>query len=72
MTNIDFFTQKSSFIPLIFGVDSISTGSRVVSAHYENTPMQYTAIFHGGTNDNFQMNNCDNFRIFAQNINRGS
>ena len=24
--------------------------------HYENTPMQYTAIFHGCENDNFQLN----------------
>ena len=23
--------------------------------HYENTPMQYTAIFHDCKNDNFQM-----------------
>ena len=36
--------------------------------HYENTPMQYTAIFHGCKNDNFQMKNCDTFLIFAQNI----
>ena len=31
--------------------------------------MQYTAIFHGCKNDNFQMKNCDIFLIFAQNIN---
>ena len=30
--------------------DSIQTVS-----HYANTPMQYTAIFHGRKNDNFQM-----------------
>ena len=35
--------------------------------HYENTPMQYTAIFHGIKNDNFQMKMCDVFLIFAQN-----
>ena len=34
-------------------------------------PMQYTAIFHGYKNDNFQMKNCDIFLIFAQNIDRG-
>ena len=39
--------------------------------HYENTPMQYTAIFHGCENDNFQMTNCDVFLIFAQNIDYG-
>ena len=40
-------------------------------AHCENTPMQYTAIFHGRKNDNFQMKNCDIFNIFAQKIDRG-
>ena len=39
--------------------------------HYENMPMQYTAIFHGCKNDNFQMKKVDNFLIFAQNIDRG-
>ena len=39
--------------------------------HYENTPMQYTAIFHCCKNDNFQMKNSDIFLIFAQNIDRG-
>ena len=38
------------------------------SAHYENTSIQYTAIFHGLKNDNFQMKNCD---IFVQNIDCG-
>ena len=32
-----------------------------LTAHYENTPMQYSAIFHGYKNDNFQMKNCDIF-----------
>ena len=36
--------------------------------HYENTPMQYTAIFRGSKNDNFQLNSFDYFHIFAQNI----
>ena len=39
--------------------------------HYENTPMQYTAIFHRCKNDKFQIKNCDIFLIFAQNIDRG-
>ena len=34
-------------------------------------PMQYTAIFYGCKNDNFQMKNCDIFHIFAQGIDRG-
>ena len=29
--------------------------------HYENTPMQYAAIFKGCKNGNFQMKNCDIF-----------
>ena len=39
--------------------------------HYAYMPVQYTAIFHGRKNDNFQMKNCDIFLIFAQNIDRG-
>ena len=27
-----------------------------ISVHYANTPMQYTAVFDGCKNDNFQMN----------------
>ena len=38
--------------------------------HYENTPIQYTVIFHGCKNHNFLMKNCDTFLIFAQNIDR--
>ena len=36
--------------------------------HYVNIPMQYTAIFHGCKNDNFQLIFFDCFHIFAQNI----
>ena len=39
--------------------------------HYANMPVEYTAIFYGCKNDNFQMKNCDIFLIFAQNIDRG-
>ena len=39
--------------------------------HYEYTPMQYTAIFHGCKIDHFQMKNSDIFLIFAQNIDCG-
>ena len=39
---------------------------------YDDTPNQYTAIFHGCKNDNFQMKNGDIFLIFAQNIDRGA
>ena len=41
------------------------------SYHYENTPMQYTVIFHCCENVNFQMKNYDIFLIFAQNIDCG-
>ena len=37
-------------------------------AHYANTPMQYTTIFHGCKNENVQMKNCNIFLIFAQKI----
>ena len=36
--------------------------------HYANTPMQYTAIFHGCKNDHFQMKIFNIFLIFALNI----
>ena len=39
--------------------------------HYENMPMQHTAIFHGSKNDNFQLKVFDYFHIFAKNIDCG-
>ena len=42
-----------------------------LSYHYDNTHLQYTAIFHGFKNDNSQMKKCVIFLIFAQNIDRG-
>ena len=39
--------------------------------HYDNTPMQYTAIFHGCKNVHFQMKFFNIFLIFAQNIDCG-
>ena len=36
--------------------------------NYENTPMQYTAIFHGCKKDNFQTKSFYYFHIFALNI----
>ena len=50
-------------------VKVISIPSR--SIHYENTPMQYTVIFHGLKNANFPMKNCDIILIVAQNIDFG-
>ena len=42
-----------------------------MSVHYANTPMQYTAIFHGCKNVYFQVYFLNIFRIFAQNIDCG-
>ena len=39
--------------------------------HYENTPMQNTAIFHGCKNVHFQIIFFNIFLIFAQNIGCG-
>ena len=36
-----------------------------VSSHYENTPMQYTAIVHGCKKINFLMKNHNIFSFFA-------
>ena len=33
--------------------------------HYYNRPRQYTAVFNGRKNDNFQMKNCNFFLTFA-------
>ena len=38
------------------------------SGHYENTPMQHSAIFHARKIDNFHLKIFDYFLIFAQNI----
>ena len=45
--------------------------SAILFTHYENTPMQYTVIFHSGKNDNFRLKIFDYFHIFAQNIDSG-
>ena len=50
---------------------TVSAVSEQAGSHYENTPMQYTAIFHGCKNDNFQLNFLHYFHIFAQNIDFG-
>ena len=41
------------------------------NTHYANMSVQYTAIFHGCKNDNFQMKFFDIFLIFAQNVDCG-
>ena len=42
----------------IFKSDMISAG---VQQHYENTPVQHTAIFHGCKNDNFHVKYFSHF-----------
>ena len=42
-----------------------------IGLHYANMSVQYTAIFHGCKNDNFQMKFFYIFLIFAQNIDCG-
>ena len=49
-------------------IDPLCSGK---TFHYSNTPMQYTAIFHGCKNFNFQMKKYNIFLIFAQNIDFG-
>ena len=43
-------------------------GHNQTAEHYENTPMQYTAIFHGCKHVHFQVKIFNIFLIFAQNI----
>ena len=61
----DRFSNSAAHL-LLMSVSLLS--SSFVCAHCENTPMQYTAIFHGCKNDTFQVTKCDIFLIFAQNI----
>ena len=42
--------------------------NQIISVHYANTPMQYTAILHGCKNVHFQMKFFNMLLIFAQNI----
>ena len=49
-------SHVKSYDPILFKINA-------------NTPMQYTVIFHGCKNVNFQMKNYNIFLIFAQNIN---
>ena len=48
-----------------------SSANKKQKIHYANTPLQYTAIFHGCKNVHFQMKFFNIFLIFAQNIDCG-
>ena len=39
--------------------------------HFNNTPVQYITFFYDCKSFNFQIQTCDIFLIFAQNIDRG-
>ena len=65
----DIFTP-TDFTPLV-KVTFLRTSLHNFTGHYANTPMQYTALFHGCKNVNFQMKNHNIFLIFAQNIDCG-
>ena len=58
---------RSRLIQLI----RMGKSTRLILVHYANMSVQYTAVFHGCKNGNFQMKNCDDFLIFAQNIDCG-
>ena len=45
--------------------------SETTFSHYDSFPMEYIAIFHCCENDTFQMQKCDIFLVFAQNVDCG-
>ena len=51
-----------SFLVFVFNA-YLSEGN--LFCHFDNTLNQYTVIFNGCKNDNFQTKICDNFHIFA-------
>ena len=71
LKNEPHFKEPSSLLGIL-NRDSLHLdviGERL--SHYENTPMQYTAIFQGCKNVHFQMKSFNIFLIFAQNIDCG-
>ena len=54
--------------PLVYSFLGLKHLYGALGSHYDNTPVQYTAIFHGCKNANFQFNFFEYFHIFAQNI----
>ena len=56
---------------LFWKLTKLSFNYQQIYMHYENTPMQHTAIFHGCKSDNFRLKLFDFCHIFAQNIDCG-
>ena len=56
---------------VLFVFWAVFENSKALFSHYANTPMQYTAIFHGCKNVHYEMNFFNIFLIFAQNMDCG-
>ena len=59
------YTASKTWISIFVGRQGDGEGF-VTNIHYENTPMQHTAIIHARENDNFYLKIVDCFLIFAQ------
>ena len=62
------YTNQKDHYVLIMVLRTIFSTDAI---HYANTPVQYTAIFHGCKNVHFQVKMFNIFLIFAQNIDCG-
>ena len=63
--------QPHVLLTLVLTVHVIHLAAPIPVSHYANMSVQYTAIFHGCKNVNFQMKKYNIFQIFAQNIDCG-
>ena len=50
------FRIETSNFEIVYWMKYFDKKIASFTSHYENTPMQYTAILHGCKNDNFQFN----------------
>ena len=58
--------MRRSIFGLLWGMYVHARRSPLETLHYENMSVQYTAIFHGCKNYNFQMNIFDIFPILLK------
>ena len=63
-----FFLRYDCIQSVFASLQLYSLGMIFLTRHYANTPMQYTAIFHGLKNYNFQMKNCDIFLFLLKTL----